>query len=103
MGLSGIPLAVVREILMTDSKQYKRFVAQFNVAEWKLLCKHRLFLHFLRTDLKLAACIAADALDRTINYIFPPSKVLKAKGSARRTPAARAASAWFRRQRRFRF
>lgn len=65
---------------MTDPRLYKRFVAQFSVKEWKLLCKHRLFLHFLRNDIKQAAMIASDALDRTVVYLFPTTfKTVKAR------------------------
>ena len=49
---------------MTDPQLYKKFVAQFSVKEWKLLCRHRLFLHFLKIDIKQAAMIASEALDR---------------------------------------
>ena len=49
---------------MPDDQTYKQFVAQFNLSEWKRLCKHRLFLHFLKIDLKTAASIASEALDR---------------------------------------
>src|SRR5437773_6535087 len=103
MNLSGIPLELVREFLMSDSKQYKQFVAQLNVAEWKLLCRHRLFLHFLRVDLKIAACIAADALDRAVNYVFPEPAMKLSRPKAPRARRSAAASSWFRRQRRFRF
>jgi len=58
---------------MTDPQLYKKFVAQFSVKEWKLLCKHRLFLHFLKIDIKQAAMIASEALDRTVVYLFPTS------------------------------
>jgi hypothetical protein len=50
---------------------YRQFVKQFSLTEWKMLCKHRLFLHFLRKDLKMAASIAADALGRHVIYQFP--------------------------------
>ena len=56
---------------MTDPQLYKRFVSQFSVKEWKLLCKHRLFLHFLKIDIRQAAMIASEALDRTVVYLFP--------------------------------
>ncbi|MCI0745424.1 MAG: hypothetical protein L0Y58_08475 [Verrucomicrobia subdivision 3 bacterium] len=56
---------------MTDPQLYKRFVAQFSVKEWKQLCKHRLFLHFLKVDIRQAAIIASEALDRTVVYLFP--------------------------------
>lgn len=65
---------------MTDPQLYKRFVAQFSVKEWKLLCKHRLFLHFLKVDIKQAAMIASEALDRTVIYLFPTTfKTVKAR------------------------
>lgn len=65
---------------MTDPQLYKRFVAQFSVKEWKLLCKHRLFLHFLKIDIKQAAMIASEALDRTVVYLFPTTlKAVKAR------------------------
>ena len=60
-----------REVLMPNNKQYKQFFTQFNAAEWKILRGHRLFLHFLRIDLKRAASFAADALDRNVFYVFP--------------------------------
>jgi len=78
---------------MTHKKSYKQFVAQFSLPEWKQLCKHRLFLHFLKTDLKIAASVAADALQRPIRYVFPEeSNAKKAKKllkdtSSRRTPS----------------
>src|SRR6266478_2282127 len=56
---------------MLDDQTYKQFVAQFNLSEWKRLCKHRLFLHFLKIDLKTAASIASEALDRPVAYTFP--------------------------------
>jgi len=56
---------------MPHKKSYKQFVSQFTLPEWKLLCKHRLFLHFLKSDLKIAASIAADALQRSVRYVFP--------------------------------
>jgi hypothetical protein len=56
---------------MTDPQLYKKFVAQFSVKEWKLLCRHRLFLHFLKIDIKQAAMIASEALDRAVVYLFP--------------------------------
>ena len=63
---------------MTDPQLYKKFVSQFSVKEWKLLCKHRLFLHFLKIDIKQAAIIASEALDRTVIYLFPvPAKTPK--------------------------
>ena len=51
---------------MTPKTNYKQFVSQFSLPEWKKLCKHRLFLHFLKTNMKIAASIAADALQRPI-------------------------------------
>jgi len=69
---------------MASDDDYKRFVSQFSVSEWKRLCKHRLFLHFLRTDLKIAASLAADALQRPVSYAFPtPSKTSKPRSRAR--------------------
>ena len=75
---------------MSHNKDYKQFVSQFTVAEWKLLCKHRLFLHFLRTNLKVAASIAADALQRPITYTFPaegekPKRTRKVKAASTST------------------
>lgn len=67
---------------MPDPKAYKQFVSQFNLSEWKLLCRHRLFVHFLRIDLQKAACIAADALERPVNYVFPAAT----KSGKARTP-----------------
>jgi hypothetical protein len=52
-------------------KNYKKFVAQFTAAEWKRLSQHRVFLHFLKVDLKKAASVAADALQRPVTYLFP--------------------------------
>ena len=71
---------------MPQDKSYKQFVSQFSLAEWKRLCRHRLFLHFLKTDMKIAASIAADALQRPIRYSFPepmrdPKKAKSAKDS----------------------
>jgi hypothetical protein len=71
---------------MTDPQLYKKFVAQFSVKEWKLLCRHRLFLHFLKIDIKQAAMIASEALDRAVVYLFPTT-VGSAK--ARRARAAK--------------
>ena len=70
---------------MTDPQLYKKFVAQFTVREWKQLCNHRLFLHFLKTDIKQAAVIASEALDRTVVYLFPRTL----KSSPRRSKAPR--------------
>ncbi len=77
---------------MLDDQTYKQFVAQFNLSEWKRLCKHRLFLHFLKLDLKTAACIASEALDRPVAYTFAkPVKGLKKKsGSKSVSPSIRA-------------
>ena len=76
------------ECFMPDPKDYKQFVSQFNLSEWKLLCRHRLFVHFLKIDLKQAACIAADVLERPVNYIFPeatkPGKERKPKETSAR-------------------
>ena len=52
----------------------KRFIAQFRAGEWKRLCQHRVFLHFLKVDLKIAASIAADVLQRPVTYLFPVLK-----------------------------
>ena len=49
---------------MSPKNNYKQFVSQFSLPEWKLLCKHRLFLHFLKTDLRIAASIAAGSKHR---------------------------------------
>jgi hypothetical protein len=57
---------------MMDDQNYKKFVAQFSAAEWTLLCQHRLFLYYLKCDLKAAAGVAADSLRRTIGYEFAP-------------------------------
>jgi hypothetical protein len=69
---------------MLPKASYKKFVSQFSLAEWKVLCKHRLFLHFLKTNIKVAASLAADALQRPIRYSFPleetgPKKARKLK------------------------
>jgi hypothetical protein len=69
---------------MTDPQLYKKFVAQFSVKEWKLLCRHRLFLHFLKIDIKQAAMIASEALDRAVVYLFPTTFSSSA-GKPRRT------------------
>jgi hypothetical protein len=69
---------------MMDPQLYKKFVAQFTVKEWKQLCGHRLFLHFLKVDIKQAAMIASEALDRTVVYLFPTT--LKAKPRKTRSP-----------------
>jgi hypothetical protein len=87
---------------MSDKQSYKRFVSQFSVPEWKQLCKHRLFLHFLRTDLKIAASIAADALQRPVQYTFAAEEgAPKPRKAQSRDGADPRAGAKFR-QRRFR-
>ena len=75
---------------MPRDKSYKHFVSQFTLPEWKLLCKHRLFLHFLKSNLKMAASIAADALQRPIRYSFaeesgPPKRARTLKTSSGRS------------------
>jgi len=87
---------------MQPKNSYKQFVSQFTLPEWKRLCKHRLFLHFLKTNLKIAASIAADALRRPVRYTFPeetaaPKKPRAPKDSSRRSPSSNL------RHRRFRF
>ena len=79
---------------------YKKFVSQFSLPEWKLLCKHRLFLHFLKTNVKIAASIAADALRRPVRYTFAvePSSPKKIKKSSSERAST---SKW--NHRRFRF
>ena len=72
---------------MLPKDSYKRFVSQFTLPEWKLLCKHRLFLHFLKTNIKVAASVAADALQRPIRYTFSaeesaPKKARKLKNDS---------------------
>ena len=85
---------------MLDDQTYKQFVAQFNLSEWKRLCKHRLFLHFLKIDLKTAASIASEALDRPVAYTFP--KAFKpAKKKSTSAPAMRQSMS-LRNHRRFR-
>ncbi len=87
---------------MPDKQSYKRFVSQFSVPEWKQLCKHRLFLHFLRTDLKIAASLAADALQRPVHYTFAARESApKARQAQSKHGADPRAGAKFR-QRRFR-
>ena len=68
---------------MARNDGYKQFVSQFSLPEWKRLCKHRLFLHFLKTNLKIAASIAADALQRPVRYAFTaqPSAARKTKAT----------------------
>ena len=87
---------------MTPDSNYKQFVSQFSLPEWKQLCKHRLFLHFLKTNMKIAASIAADALQRPIRYRFQveaaaPKKTRASKDSTKRSSSANL------RHRRFRF
>jgi len=87
---------------MPDDTTYKQFVAQFNLSEWKRLCKHRLFLHFLKIDLKTAASIASEALDRPVAYSFPrPIKGSKKK-SPLKTSSPSVRSTNLRNRRRFR-
>ena len=76
---------------MLHKKSYKQFLSQFSLSEWKRLCKHRLFLHFLKMNLKIAASIAADALERPVRYVFAAEesspkriKSLKKDASSRR-------------------
>ena len=64
---------------MLPKDSYKKFVSQFTLPEWKLLCKHRLFLHFLKTNIKVAASLAADALQRPIRYTFPAQEAASRK------------------------
>ena len=72
---------------MLSDDDYKRFVSQFTVSEWRKLCKHRLFLHFLRIDLRIAASLAADSLQRPVNYAFPaPAKSPKSRRARSSTP-----------------
>lgn len=80
---------------MPFKNSYKKFVSQFSLPEWKLLCKHRLFLHFLKTNVKIAASLAADALQRPIRYTFPAeeneARLVKKvkKDSARNSPRSK--------------
>ena len=91
-----------QKVRMPANQHYKQFVTQFTIAEWKILRRHRLFLRFLEIDLRRAACIAADALDRNVYYVFPvPPKATKLI-SRNKSQVASAASWWLRRQRRFR-
>ena len=85
---------------MPDDQTYKQFVAQFNLSEWKRLCKHRLFLHFLKIDLKTAASIASEALDRPVAYTFP--RVLKTVRKKSPGASAMPRSSSLRNHRRFR-
>lgn len=88
---------------MPDDQTYKQFVAQFNLSEWKRLCKHRLFLHFLKIDLRTAASIASEALDRPVAYTFPKVlKVVKKKAASTKTGNISTRSTSLRNQRRFR-
>ena len=64
---------------MPYKSSYKQFVSQFSLPEWKRLCKHRLFLHFLKTNLKIAASLAADSLQRPIRYTFPAQAIIPKK------------------------
>jgi len=86
---------------MPRDKSYKQFVSQFSLPEWKLLCKHRLFLHFLKMNLKIAASIAADALQRPIRYSFP-EELSRPKATPSKKPSGRGPASP-RRHRRFRF
>jgi hypothetical protein len=71
---------------MPDDQTYKQFVAQFKLTEWRRLCKHRLFLHFLKIDLKTAASIASEALERPVAYTFPKAlKSIRKRGPAAKT------------------
>ena len=87
---------------MPDDQTYKQFVAQFKLSEWKRLCKHRLFLHFLKIDLKTAASIASEALDRRVAYTFPKAAKAARKKSAVKTSSATMRATSLRNQRRFR-
>jgi hypothetical protein len=87
---------------MPDDQTYKQFVAQFKLSEWKRLCKHRLFLHFLKIDLKTAASIASEALDRPVAYTFPKAAKAPRKRTAVKTSSATLRATSLRNQRRFR-
>jgi hypothetical protein len=88
---------------MPDEQIYKQFVAQFKLSEWKRLCKHRLFLHFLKIDLKTAASIASEALDRPVAYTFPRAlKNTRKKASATRSRSTTRQTTRVRNHRRFR-
>ncbi len=89
---------------MPDDQIYKQFVAQFKLSEWKRLCKHRLFLHFLKIDLKTAASIASEALDRPVAYTFPRAvKAARKKATATKRKPASSRLTRSRHHRRFRF
>jgi len=88
---------------MPHKNSYKKFVSQFSLPEWKRLCKHRLFLHFLKTDLKIAASLAADALQRPVRYSFPvEATVPKGVKKLNKGSSSRSGSSKFN-HRRFRF
>jgi hypothetical protein len=88
---------------MPEDQIYKQFVAQFKLSEWKRLCKHRLFLHFLKIDLKTAASIASEALDRPVAYTFPKgARIIRKKAAASKTNSATLRVTSLRNQRRFR-
>jgi len=88
---------------MPDDQTYKQFVAQFNLSEWKRLCKHRLFLHFLKMDLKTAASIASEALDRPVAYTFPkPIKAAKKQSATSKSTSSTGRVKSLRNHRRFR-
>ncbi len=87
---------------MPDDQTYKQFVAQFKLSEWKRLCKHRLFLHFLKIDLKTAASIASEALDRPVAYTFPRAMKAPRKKNAFKTSSTTLRATSLRNQRRFR-
>jgi hypothetical protein len=86
---------------MPQNSSYKQFVAQFTLPEWKRLCKHRLFLHFLKLDLKIAASLAADALQRPIRYTFSRD-ASSLKGLKKKPSSPRSSKSKFN-HRRFRF
>lgn len=77
---------------MSHKRNYKQFVSQFSLPEWKRLCKHRIFLHFLKTNLKIAASIAADALQRPIRYSFPTAESVKKTRKVKKEPSLRSKS-----------
>ena len=72
---------------MPPKESYKKFVSQFSLPEWKRLCKHRLFLHFLKTNLKIAASLAADALQRPVRYSFAEETIGPKKAKKRDAPS----------------
>jgi hypothetical protein len=86
---------------MPQSNSYKRFISQFSLPEWKRLCKHRLFLHFLKIDLKIAASLAADALQRPIQHSFPDQAPQPKQIKGRKEPSEDRSASGFR-HRRFR-